>query len=284
LSHLFLKDHRSATRKKEGRFMFKGAIHLHSVYSDGEFTLTEMREALVAAGCSFACMTDHAEYFDRLMTRDYVAECASLSDDSFQFIPGFEYSCYEGMHVLGLGVTEAAGTRDPQKVIRLTRERGGVSIIAHPKDEFFEWIETFGELPDGIETWNSKYDGRYAPRVATFRLLERLRRRKPEMSAHYAIDLHWRRQYRGLLNIACCASNSREEILGAFARGDYLGVKEDLALPSDGRLPLSLLASFEAAHARSDHMREAAKVVKRALQRCGVNVPAPLKSQLRRIF
>ncbi len=54
--------------------MFKGAIHLHSVYSDGEFTLAELREALVAAGCSFACMTDHAEYFDRLMTRDYVAE------------------------------------------------------------------------------------------------------------------------------------------------------------------------------------------------------------------
>ncbi|HKC88761.1 MAG TPA: hypothetical protein VKG02_22450, partial [Blastocatellia bacterium] len=79
-------------------------------------------------------------------------------------------------------------------------------------------------------------------------------------------------------------SNSREEILGAFARGDYQGVKDDLTLPSDGRLPVSLLASFEAAHARSDHMRRAAKVVKRALKRCGVNVPAPLKSQLRRIF
>jgi hypothetical protein len=264
--------------------MFKGAIHLHSVYSDGEFTLAELREALVAAGCSFACMTDHAEYFDRLMTRDYVAECASLSDDCFQFIPGFEYSCYEGMHVLGLGVTEASGTQDPQEVIRLTRERGGVSIIAHPKDEFFEWIETFGELPDGIETWNAKYDGRYAPRVATFQLLERLRRRKPEMRAYYGVDLHWRRQYRGLLNLARCRSNSREEILSAFARGDYQGVKDDLTLPSDGRLPVSLLASFEAAHARSDHMRRAAKVVKRALKRCGVNVPAPLKSRLRRIF
>ncbi|HKC88863.1 MAG TPA: hypothetical protein VKG02_22960 [Blastocatellia bacterium] len=123
--------------------MFKGAIHLHSVYSDGEFTLAELREALDAAGRSFACMTDHAEYFDRLMTRDYVAECASLSDDRFRFIPGFE---------------------------------------------------------------------------------------------------------------------------------------------SDGRLPVSLLASFKAARALSDHMRRAAKVIKRALKRCGVNVPAPLKSQLRRIF
>jgi hypothetical protein len=264
--------------------MFKGAIHLHSVYSDGDFTLAELREALVADGCSFACMADHAEYFDRLMTREYVDECASLSDDRFRFIPGFEYSCYEGMHVLGLGVTEAAGTQDPQKVIRLIARRGGVSIIAHPKDEFFEWIETFGELPDGIETWNSKYDGRYAPRVATFQLLERLRGRKPEMRAHYGVDLHWRRQYRGLLNLARCRSISREEILGAFARGDYQGVKDDLALPSDGRLSESLMASFEAAQARSALMRRSVKMVKQALERCGVNVPAPLKAQLRRIF
>ena len=264
--------------------MFKGAIHLHSVYSDGEFTLAELREALIAAGCSFACMTDHAEYFDRQKTRDYIAECASLSDDRFRFIPGFEYECYERMHVLGLGVTEPAGTQNPEEVISLTRERGGVSIIAHPKNEFFAWIETFDELPNGIETWNSKYDGRYAPRVATFKLLERLRRRNPEMRAYYGLDLHWRRQCRGLLNLARCRSNSREEILDAFARGDYQGVKDDLALPSDGQLPESLLASFDVAHARSDRMRQAVKRVKQALRKCGVSVPTPLKAQLRRIF
>jgi hypothetical protein len=264
--------------------MFKGAIHLHSVYSDGEFTLAELRETLIAAGCSFACMTDHAEYFDRQKTRDYFAECDSLSDDRFRFIPGFEYSCYERMHVLGLGVTEAAETQDPQEVIRIIARSRGVSIIAHPKDEFFGWIETFDELPNGIETWNSKYDGRYAPRVATFQLLERLRRRKPEMRAYYGVDLHWRRQYRGLLNLARCRSNSREEILGAFARGDYQGVKDDLALPSDGRLPAPLLASFEVMRARSDLMRLAVKRIKQALNRFGVNVPAPLKAQLRRIF
>jgi hypothetical protein len=264
--------------------MLKGAIHLHSIYSDGEFTLAELREALVADGLSFACLTDHAEYFDRLMTREYVSECASLSDDRFRFIPGFEYSCYEGMHLLGLGVAEVAGTQDPQKIINLIARRGGVSIIAHPKDDLFEWIETFGELPDGIETWNSKFDGRYAPRVATFQLLERLRLRKPGMRAYYGVDLHWRRQHRGLLNLARCRSNSREEILGAFASGDYQGVKDDLTLPSDGQLPESLLASFELSHARSARMRRSVKMVKHALERCGVNVPGPLKAQLRRIF
>jgi hypothetical protein len=264
--------------------MFKGAIHLHSVYSDGEFTLAELREALIAAGCSFACMTDHAEYFDRRMARKYVAECASLSDDDFRFIPGFEYSCYERMHVLGLGVTEAVKTENPQEVIGLIAARGGVSIIAHPKNEFFPWIESFDELPNGIETWNSKYDGRYAPRVATFKLLERLQQRKPEMRAYYGLDLHWRIQYRGLLNLTQCSSNSPGEILRAFANGDFQGVKDDLTLPSDGRLPESLLESFEVIHARSDRMRQAVKRMKHVLRRCGVNVPGSLKAQLRRIF
>src|SRR5688572_1258673 len=187
--------------------MFKGAIHLHSVYSDGEYTLSELRDALIAEGCSFACLTDHAEYFDRWKRRNYVVECASLSDDDFRFIPGFEYSCYERMHVLGLGVTEITGALNPQDIIGIIGASGGVSIIAHPKNEFFTWIETFNELPDGIETWNLKYDGRYAPRVSTFKLLERLQTRKPGMRAYYGLDLHWRRQYRGLFNLMQCRSN-----------------------------------------------------------------------------
>jgi hypothetical protein len=104
------------------------------------------------------------------------------------------------------------------------------------------------------------------------------------MRAYYGVDLHWRGQHRGLLNLVRCQSNSLEEILGAFARGDYQGVKDDLALPPDGRLPESLLASFQVAHARSVRMRRSVKMVKQALKRCGVSVPAPLKAQLRRIF
>ena len=36
--------------------------------------------------------------------------------------------------------------------------------MAHPKGTMFPVIEAFEQLPQGIEVWNSKYDGRYAPR------------------------------------------------------------------------------------------------------------------------
>jgi hypothetical protein len=36
--------------------MFKGAMHIHSTYSDGEFTLPELREVFLAERCAFVCM------------------------------------------------------------------------------------------------------------------------------------------------------------------------------------------------------------------------------------
>ena len=103
--------------------MLKGAIHIHSTYSDGELTLAELRDVMIASGCGFVCMTDHAEFSDDAKLDAYVRECESLSDDQFRFIPGLEFTCDNRMHVLGLGVTSLADTTDPQAVIRHIDER-----------------------------------------------------------------------------------------------------------------------------------------------------------------
>src|SRR5262249_48328702 len=172
-----------------------------------------LRRVYSALGCRFVCMTDHAEAFDAAKLSDYVAECARLSDDQFQFIAGLEFNCDRRMHVLGFGVTGLVETTDPQRVIRHIKQTGGLAVISHPMDSAFEWIETFDELPDGIETWNSKYDGRYAPRPQTFALLGRLQQRAPRMRAFYGQDLHWKRQHRGLINRLDSDRLTREAVL-----------------------------------------------------------------------
>ena len=264
--------------------MLKGAIHTHSTYSDGEMTLSELREIFMAAGCAFVCLTDHAEFFDRDTLEAYVAECRRLSDERFRFIAGLEYSCENRCHVLGFGVTSLVTTTDPQEVIRHIERSGGVSVIAHPMESAFEWIESFDALPNGIETWNSKYDGRSGPRPSTFALLKRLQQREPYMRAFYGQDLHWKNQYRGLFNMVGCQSPSREGILNAFKSGDYFAIKDELELPSSGDLPLKLIESFRRKNDRSVHRRQLIKRVKKAMDRLGLKVPAPLKAQLRRIF
>ncbi len=264
--------------------MLKGALHAHSTYSDGEFTLQELRRIFLAEGCSFLCMTDHAEYFDEESIARYIAECASLSDESFRLVPGLEYRCARDMHILGYCATSLTKSTDPEQVIRHIRAQGAVSVIAHPKDDAFAWIESFTTLPMGIETWNSKYDGQSAPRPRTFALLHRLQQRDPNMHAFYGLDLHWKKQFRGLLVVLDCNSGESATILAALASGKYAAQKADLQLPSSGVLPEALLAKFELEQARSRRRWHFLKNGKKILDRIGIPVPRFLKAQLRRIF
>ena len=272
--------------------MPRAIFHCHSTYSDGELTLAELRELFVAEGLDFACMTDHAEFFDDESLRAYRDECDAFSDERFRFVAGLEYECERRMHVLGYGVTTLAATTDPQAVIRHIEAAGGVSVIAHPMDSMFDWIETFETLPAGLETWNTKYDGRYAPRAATFRLLRRLQERAPDVRAFYGTDLHWRHQARVLSNAVACdaedlhrdAARARATVLAAMRRGDYAGVHGETELPSSGHVSEETLARFEAVNTRYHLWRRLLKRARKMSGRLGKRLPAPIKSQLRRIF
>lgn len=264
--------------------MLKGALHVHSTYSDGEFTLQELRQIYLSSGCRFVCMNDHAEYFDSQSIAAYQQELQRHSDSEFCFVMGLEYECERRMHILGYGAAVLATNKDPEAVIRHIQSQGATAVIAHPKDEFFPWIEEFQALPNGIETWNSKYDGRYAPRPGTFALLQRLRQRSPGMHAFYGQDLHWKKQFRGLVVALEGDFLDATAILAALAMGKYSAHKDELQLPSSGILPAELLAEFERVHARSHRMWQFFKDRKATLDRLGIRVPDSLKAQLRRIF
>lgn len=262
----------------------KGAIHIHSTYSDGDLTLTELRDTYRALGCGFIAITDHAESFTAERLREYVAECEALSSPELRIIAGLEFGCERRMHVLGIGVTALAMTRDPALVFNHIERHGGVSVIAHPHQDNFAWIESFDTLPHGIEVWNSKYDGRYAPRVATFDLLGRLQHRRADIGAFYSQDMHWRRQYRGLFLDLRAGQGTSEEIVRALRTRDFAGVKDRLRLPSSGRLTEAQRFQFGEAHLRSERIRSLMKQARNIAARWGMPVPPGVKAQLRRIF
>lgn len=264
--------------------MLKGALHVHSTYSDGEFTLAELRRIYLDDGYAFVCMTDHAESFDPCRLRQYIDECHTLSDNQLLFVAGLEYECQQRMHILGYGATELADSKDPEKVIRHIEEQGAVSVIAHPRNDFFDWIRKFETLPRGIETWNSKYDGRYAPRPETLALLQDLRERKPELLSFYGQDLHWKKQFRGLFVQLESVPTDGAGIVAALAQGAFAGVKGELKLASSGVVDPELLSQFGNAHAASHRMWQFLKQGKQAMDRLGIHLPEALKAQLRRIF
>jgi len=264
--------------------MLRGALHIHSTYSDGEFTLAELRDRLIASRCAFACVTDHADYFDDATLAAYRDECDRLSDERFRFIAGLEYGCVDRMHVLGYGVTVPVASIQPEVVIRHIQAAGGVAVVAHPKETALPAIEAFTPRPDGVEVWNSKYDGRYAPRAATFDLLHRMRTRSADVHGFYGLDLHWRRQFRGLFTDVDAATPDRTVVLTALAAGRFVGVKDGTTLPSDGALSGVQRAAFERVHRRSRRLRTWTRSIKKMIDRVGVVVPRPIKAELRRFF
>lgn len=264
--------------------MFKTAIHCHSTYSDGEFTLAELRELFIDADYHLVFMTDHAEWFDQDKLQGYVKECEELSDERFRFIAGLEFECERRMHILGYGVSFLLESKVPQNVISRIEGAGGVSVIAHPGDSMFDWIESFEILPTGIEAWNSKYDGPLAPRPRTFQLLNRLQLRKPEMKAFYGQDLHWKKQYRGLFNFLDCDSMEQISVLRALRAGSYHGLNQETELPSNGQLPEKILENYRKISERYMCKQKVFKRIKKMSGAVGKNLPAPLKAHLRKIF
>lgn len=264
--------------------MLRSALHVHTTYSDGELTLSGARELFAAAGCRVVCVTDHAEAFTPESVAAYVNECEALSDDRIRLVAGLEFGCHGRMHIIGYGVTDLTTSTDPQSVIQHIREAGGVAVIAHPYLEHFPYIETLASLPDGIEVWNSKYDGRFAPRPETFRLLQRLQARQPNVLAFYGLDLHWPMQFSRLFVDLECDDASREAVLAALSRGAFSAVRGNLVLPSDGAVEEALLVAFGRTNARSRRLRRAMVSMRRGLGRFGDHLPRALKSQLRRLF
>lgn len=264
--------------------MISCALHVHSTYSDGEFTLAELRDVFTRAGRHAVLLTDHAEYFDDARVQQYVAECAMLSDATLRLIPGLEFGCDDRMHIVGYGVTALTDRTDPESVIAHIREHGGVSVIAHPRDDHFPRIEALDAEPLGIEAWNTKYDGRYAPRQQTFQLIERMRARHPELLAFYGLDLHWRTQSRTLEVSVDAQSNAGEAVLAALRRGEFHARKGSLALASRVTPAAAQLRRFRFVNSASRLLWRSLKAVKSASGSLGKRLPAPIKAQLRRIF
>jgi hypothetical protein len=188
------------------------------------------------------------------------------------------------MHILGYGAKELVTGKDPEVVIQHIQAEGAISVIAHPKDDFFPWIRSFRTLPQGIEGWNSKYDGKHAPRPQTFQLVRELKERDAGIHAFYGQDLHWRNQFRELFVLVECGVPRPEQILRALSAGRFRGQKGNLELPSSGVLPAELLVRFGEAHTKSARMRQGLKQGKKILDRAGIKIPSGIKSQLRRIF
>jgi len=125
---------------------YRGALHVHTTFSDGRLSPEECCDRYRALGFDFLFITDHDVWNDH----------SSLSSPGFAVFNSVEISGSGGReHVLALGVRGAGETGDTQRVIDWTNAQGGVPVLCHP-----HWTRMslrraleLGDYPL-IEIWN----------------------------------------------------------------------------------------------------------------------------------
>ena len=170
-----------------------GAVHVHSTYShDGRDTLEQLAGFAAARGIRFIGLTDHAEDLDAARFAQFHDHCRAASHHPAQLIPGleFRFAGFPGLHLLALGLNRWIDPRTPGEFVRLAASAAGFTIVAHPRLSAYDVPDEVANAIDAVEVWNAAYDTRYLPDPRALRLLERIRRRRPEVVGTAGLDQH----------------------------------------------------------------------------------------------
>ena len=144
-------------------FAYPGALHMHTVLSDGSGTIKEVATAARGAGLRWVIMTDH----DTL-----AGKSAEGWHEQLLVLIGYEITP-DRNHFLALNVdTLVDRAQPPQQFIDGVYARGGFGIIAHPDERVKHWFKAIYRWEDwsvdgpsdrtnkpvGIELWNVMSD------------------------------------------------------------------------------------------------------------------------------
>ncbi|MCM3628468.1 CehA/McbA family metallohydrolase [Paenibacillus glycanilyticus] len=141
--------------RPHGRWM-KGDLHMHSVHSDGSYTIGQAKESCKARGLEFMALTDHNTTSQNHETL--------VPDEELLVIPGVELTSYFG-HANVLGVSDAlmdfrvTTSEQAGEVLGEARKRGGFVSLNHPFCPSCPWELGFDLPYDAIEVWNGPWRG-----------------------------------------------------------------------------------------------------------------------------
>jgi hypothetical protein len=139
-----------------------GAIHVHSLYSDGTGTVPEIAAAAEANELDFVLLTDH----DTLRAKDNGEEGWHRS---VLMLVGEEVSPSRGGHYLAFGIDHPIDHKglDGHAIIERVNEVGGFGFLSHPfsqgsqrfRREPMSWAAMEAPGYTGLELWSFVTDG-----------------------------------------------------------------------------------------------------------------------------
>ncbi len=138
-------------------FEYSGAVHIHSVFSDGSGNPGEIAGFANETGLDFILLSDHN-------TLRALHEGFEGWYDNTLMLVGCEINDKNNKnHYLAFGIDETISTRIPAKeYVRIVKEKGGIGFTAHPHEKRtsmkehppYPWEEWDTDDFTGIEIWN----------------------------------------------------------------------------------------------------------------------------------
>ena len=254
-----------------------GYSHIHTRHTDGDLSLSEIKNVMLSYGASFVFVADHKEYLSTEKFERLVSECQQLSDDKILIIPGLEVVVGRN-HLLVLGVKNYYKEDSAIDLLKKYKADGCLIIWAHPHRSKYKIDNVCLDLLDGIEIWNSAYDTKYCPRYNSLQYIKR--GSKNNWLLLPGLDFHRSSHLPGPKIFLSVGRLEVEEVIKKIKSGEYLvgkktGVKKEDFLGKKYYyyfcLSLFLLAIF--------NIFKTANSILLALH---IKVPARIKNYLRK--
>jgi hypothetical protein len=138
-------------------YEYIGALHMHSVFSDGSGEVKEIAQAASEIGLDYIILTDHNTL--RALKEGYEGWY-----ENTLLLVGCELNDKNNVnHYLAFGIDEAYSTRlSARQYVKKVNDDGGIGFIAHPHEKRehmkehppYPWVDWDIEDYTGIEIWN----------------------------------------------------------------------------------------------------------------------------------
>jgi len=138
-------------------FEYVGAIHMHSIFSDGSGEVPDIAKLADEVGLDYIILTDHNTL--RALKEGYEGWY-----NNTLLLVGCEINDKENKnHYLAFGIDDAFSTRiSAKEYVKKVKESGGIGFLAHPHEKRthmkehppYPWVEWDTEDFTGIEIWN----------------------------------------------------------------------------------------------------------------------------------
>jgi len=239
---------------------------VHSTLShDGKLAIAEVAELYRGHGFDFVAMGEHSQDMTPDRTATLIAECAAHSGSDFLIIPGVEFTCNNGMHILGIGVTAPEPESTPTRVAAHIRQHGGYSVLAHPCRFGWKCLPEIVAAVDAVEIWNIGYDGKFLPAPGLRNNLARFRAMNPKLHGIASHDLHRREAFYDVGVELEASALDGEAIVAGLRRGDFINASRFFTTGASPEAQLSWTVMHSLASQQAALLRTALSSVRRWL-------------------